>query len=217
MQLGCSSVICTLGLEVGHPFSTENIKIHSKVTTTSEVRPIICWGIKTCVDTLWKCLWKCSFFYMTRCGVSLSNLDEPFYVGLTDLRHHVYFHSQQSVGCYIHHGLRVLCDTVRKNVFKAIIDYCWIWQTRYLHSTPFIHPSGQGWGKYPWRCVMCTQEGSQIPPSIFSPWLFRDSQILPGELSTGVKGNMWVSEYFPKEALALNLQISFLKSITCSW
>ena len=44
-------VICALGLEVGRPLSTENIKIHRKVTTASEVGTITSCGIKTCVDT----------------------------------------------------------------------------------------------------------------------------------------------------------------------
>ena len=79
--LGHSFVICALGLEVGHPLSTENIKIHSKVTTTSEVGAIISCGIKTCVDTSWECL---IFFYVTRCGASLSSLVELSCFGLAE-------------------------------------------------------------------------------------------------------------------------------------
>lgn len=36
-MLGCSLVICALGLEAGHELSKENVKIHSKVPIFSEV------------------------------------------------------------------------------------------------------------------------------------------------------------------------------------
>ena len=80
MRLGHSFVICTLGLEVGHPLSTENIKIHHKVTTASEVEAIISCGIKICV-VFWSKSWKCSIFF-TWPGVGLPCPAWMSYLGL---------------------------------------------------------------------------------------------------------------------------------------
>lgn len=171
MRLGYSFVISTLSVKVGHQLSKESLRIHSKVTTMSEVWASISSGIKTRVDTWWTCL---IFFHMARYGAPLANLDELFHAGLAGRsRRHAYaeLSAVRTVSPPAAFSLRLCQEECVK-----VIDYYWVWETRSLPSAHLIHCDGQ----FPRR-----QSGSLF---LSSSWLFRGSPFPPGKLSVGVKG-----------------------------
>ena len=182
-------VICALGLEVGRPLSTENIKIHRKVTTASEVGAITSCGIKTCVDTSWKCL---IFFYVTRCGAFLSSLDELSRFGLTETQ---VYARLPAVSRLLHSPPAALSLWYSQQ--ECVEWYYWL----LLNLTDILSPLNN---LYPpqWiglRTVSLMM--SHVHPRrqsdsifVFTWWLFRDSQILSGKLSAGVKGSFFFQQ-----------------------